>query len=158
MNHTPSAHVNNIKMMEYNLLQHCTPFQNPCADSKLPTPCADYKLQLLLAVANSMEDNDCLSESLQSMEEKDCLSESLQSEKIPLRKDEKLVKCAARSLKFKHDLTNSGLIISRQRTPHGARLRCIHPRCAERGTKFKYCRVCKIPVALQNFGTRHKHV
>mmetsp|Transcript_17282 Transcript_17282/g.39002 ORF Transcript_17282/g.39002 Transcript_17282/m.39002 type:complete len:171 (-) Transcript_17282:276-788(-) len=74
-----------------------------------------------------------------------------------LKEGEEKMKCAARKTKFLHNFENSYFIVDKTKTKHGEKLYCSNIECRNTGVKFKYCAVCKIPVALQNFGTRHKH-
>ena len=40
---------------------------------------------------------------------------------------------------------------------HGTILSCSNEACRNSGRRFRYCSICKIPVAFRNFGKRHSH-
>jgi len=51
---------------------------------------------------------------------------------------------------------NAYLVISPS-IKHGDDLICSYPSCCKDGPKFRFCSVCRIPVAKRNFHQRHSH-
>ena len=66
------------------------------------------------------------------------------------------VPCKARGLPSDHNHRTAYIEIP-VNAPHGMILMCSHTMCAGTGRKFRYCAVCKVPVAKRNFRKRHAH-
>ena len=49
------------------------------------------------------------------------------------------------------------LATDRTNIVHGQDLKCSHPSCRASGVKFRYCKVCDIPVAKRAFWRKHIH-
>lgn len=64
--------------------------------------------------------------------------------------------CRARGMPLDHNFSNAFFIVT-QDTKHGDHLVCSFPKCRNGGVKFRYCSVCRIPVAQRNFYRRHSH-
>jgi len=64
--------------------------------------------------------------------------------------------CKARGVPGNHNAQNAYIDVP-PNTPHGTIVICSHPVCLSSGRKFKYCSVCRIPVAKRNFSKRHDH-
>jgi len=65
--------------------------------------------------------------------------------------------CKARNMQLEHNLSTAFFILDPATTEHGTSLTCSYPECRSQGAKFKYCAICKIPAAKQNFLSRHRH-
>lgn len=62
--------------------------------------------------------------------------------------------CKARSVPEGHRPENAFFVIPNH-AEHGMSLTCSHPLCER--NKFRYCKVCDMPVARRNFPRRHHH-
>lgn len=66
------------------------------------------------------------------------------------------IPCKARGVSNEHN-SNTAFIDVPVDAPHGLLLSCSNSECAKSGRKFRYCKVCAIPVAKRNFPKRHGH-
>lgn len=66
------------------------------------------------------------------------------------------IPCKARGLSNKHNSDTAFFDIPVD-APHGLLLSCSHHECVESGRRFRYCKVCELPVAKRNFPKRHGH-
>lgn len=64
--------------------------------------------------------------------------------------------CRCRGLPDDHN-PNTAYILIPIDVEHGQDLKCSHHICRNRGVRFRYCSVCRRPVAKRNFSTRHNH-
>ena len=48
-------------------------------------------------------------------------------------------------------------IVLKKGIEHGTPLECSHEECRKGGSRFAYCSVCDLPVAIRNFWSRHVH-
>eukprot|EP00542_Grammatophora_oceanica_P011917 CAMPEP_0194049650 /NCGR_PEP_ID=MMETSP0009_2-20130614/30811_1 /TAXON_ID=210454 /ORGANISM="Grammatophora oceanica, Strain CCMP 410" /LENGTH=513 /DNA_ID=CAMNT_0038695855 /DNA_START=54 /DNA_END=1595 /DNA_ORIENTATION=- len=66
------------------------------------------------------------------------------------------VPCKARGIAEHHNSATAYFDIPLD-APHGMLLLCSHPACHGSGRRFRYCKVCELPVAKRNFVKRHSH-
>lgn len=66
------------------------------------------------------------------------------------------IPCKARGMSNKHNSITAFMDIPVD-APHGLLLSCSSSECVQSGRKFRYCKVCAIPVAKRNFPKRHGH-
>lgn len=79
------------------------------------------------------------------------------SDQRPLKKKRRMkVPCRARGMPMAHNAKTAYFVVPQQ-VQHGDELTCSFPACHQAGAKFRYCAVCKVPVAKRNFRNRHKH-
>eukprot|EP00934_Nitzschia_sp_Nitz4_P004481 Nitzschia sp. Nitz4//scaffold41_size133979//85831//87850//NITZ4_003358-RA/size133979-snap-gene-0.105-mRNA-1//1//CDS//3329551503//4471//frame0 len=64
--------------------------------------------------------------------------------------------CRARGMPIDHTAKTAYFVV-REDIKHGTELVCSYYACRNSGIKFRYCAVCKLPVAKRNFFIRHKH-
>mmetsp|Transcript_99081 Transcript_99081/g.285883 ORF Transcript_99081/g.285883 Transcript_99081/m.285883 type:complete len:462 (-) Transcript_99081:801-2186(-) len=67
-----------------------------------------------------------------------------------------MLPCRSRGMPLDHNFKNAYFIIT-QDTAHGEDLVCSYPECQAAGSKFRYCKVCRIPIAQRNFYQKHSH-
>ena len=85
-------------------------------------------------------------------------TEPLNPEKKKRRKRSGRVKipCRARGMPMAHNARTAYFVVPPS-IQHGDELMCSFPGCRSAGCKFRWCAVCKVPVAKRNFRNRHKH-
>lgn len=66
------------------------------------------------------------------------------------------IPCKARGMSKKHN-SDTAFIDVPIDAPHGLLLCCSNRECVSSGRKFRYCKVCAVPVAKRNFPKRHGH-
>mmetsp|Transcript_15123 Transcript_15123/g.21867 ORF Transcript_15123/g.21867 Transcript_15123/m.21867 type:complete len:278 (-) Transcript_15123:714-1547(-) len=66
------------------------------------------------------------------------------------------IACKARGLPESHN-SNTAFIQIPENCLHGQMVLCSHPECVRSGRQFRYCAVCRLPVAKRNFMKRHSH-
>ena len=66
------------------------------------------------------------------------------------------VPCKARGVRADHNSKTAYFDIPLD-AKHGMLLVCSHSKCSESGRRFRYCAMCKVPVAKRNFSKRHGH-
>ena len=66
------------------------------------------------------------------------------------------VACKARGVQILHNAKNAYIDIPTD-AEHGTILECSNHVCRSSGRRFRFCTVCKIPVAFRNFAKRHSH-
>mmetsp|Transcript_99080 Transcript_99080/g.285876 ORF Transcript_99080/g.285876 Transcript_99080/m.285876 type:complete len:468 (-) Transcript_99080:240-1643(-) len=67
-----------------------------------------------------------------------------------------MLPCRSRGMPLDHNFKNAYFIIT-QDTAHGEDLVCSYPECQAAGSKFRYCKVCRIPISKRNFYQKHSH-
>jgi hypothetical protein len=78
------------------------------------------------------------------------------STKRPSTRDFLRVACKARGVQILHNAKNAYIDIPTN-AEHGTILECSNSVCRSSGRRFRFCTVCKIPVAFRNFAKRHSH-
>ena len=66
------------------------------------------------------------------------------------------IPCRARGMPMAHNARTAYFVVPPS-IQHGDELMCSFPACSSAGCKFRWCAVCKVPVAKRNFRNRHKH-
>mmetsp|Transcript_2731 Transcript_2731/g.6288 ORF Transcript_2731/g.6288 Transcript_2731/m.6288 type:complete len:894 (-) Transcript_2731:257-2938(-) len=66
------------------------------------------------------------------------------------------IPCRARGMPMAHNARTAYFVVPPS-IQHGDELMCSFPACRSAGCKFRWCAVCKVPVAKRNFRNRHKH-
>ena len=54
-------------------------------------------------------------------------------------------------------IMQTAYIVLKKGIEHGTPLECSHEECRKGGSRFAYCSVCDLPVAIRNFWSRHVH-
>jgi len=65
--------------------------------------------------------------------------------------------CKARGVPDLHNPRNAFIDVPLDSVLHGGILICSHRTCSSSGRRFRYCTVCRCPVAKRNFVKRHGH-
>jgi len=68
-----------------------------------------------------------------------------------------ILPCRARGMPLSHNRHSAIFKINRQSIDHGTDLICSHPTCRDEGTKFRYCKICKVPASKRTFSYFHAH-